>query len=180
MAFIRDIEDALLTLLNSELNIPVKIAHDGSPEPVGDYAALSFTAADKIHRNTINSYETTEGFVERLKQDFLVRFNLRFYGDSCYNNAFESQAILGTRSIQEELYTFSSLSFIEGTSIQNIPELRETRYIQRALYDFKVLTGFEYTRLTDWFDKVSYEGEYITPDGGVLLTTSETVSASDT
>lgn len=181
MPFITDIEDALLTVLNRELNVPVIIAHDNAPEPQGDYGVLSFTTATKKHRNTVNTYSTpNQGLVERIKQDFLVRFNVRFYGNSCHNNAFTSQAILASSEVQGELYESSHLSFGDVTSIQNNPELRPTGFIARAIYDATFLSGFEYTRTVDWFDKVSYEGEYVTTNGDILLTFSETVSASDT
>lgn len=180
MAFITDIEDALLTILNSELDIPVIIAHDNGIEPTGDYGVLSFVAANKIHRNAKSTYKTEDNLIEKVSQDFLVRLNLKFYGHSCHDKAFTSQAILASSAIQEELYHFSHLSYGDVTSVQNNPELRPAGFIKRAVYDVTFLTGFEYTRTVDWFNTVSYEGKYVTPDGELVLTESETVSASDT
>lgn len=180
MAFIRDIEDALLVKLNSELSVPVIIAHDNAPEPVGDYGVVHFIAANKKHRNTVNKYITATGMEERIKQDFLLRFNIKFYGDSCHDNAFLSQAILSASEIQSDLYNNSNLSCLDVTSVQNNPEFRPTGFIARSIYDATFLSGFEYKRTIDWFDTVSYEGEYIDSNGEILLTTSGTVSSSGT
>jgi hypothetical protein len=180
MAFITDIEDALLTVLNQELTIPVIIAHENAPEPVGDYGVIAFVTADKKHRNALHFYKTLEGFEESVQQTFLLRFNLKFYGDSCHDNAFLSQAVLASSDIQDELYHFSHLSYADVDSVQNNPEFRPTGFIKRSVYDATFLSGFEYKRTIDWFDTVSYEGEYIDHNGNIVLTTSATVSASDT
>lgn len=180
MAFITDIEDALLTVLNEELPIPVIIAHDNAPEPQGDYGVLRFVTANKQHRNGVHLYKTEDGFEESIRQTFLIRFNLRFYGDSCHDNAFLSQAVLASSVIQEELYHFTQLSYADVTQVQNNPEFRPTGFIARAVYDATFLSGFEYKRTIDWFDTVSYEGEYVNSNGDILLTTSKTVSANDT
>lgn len=179
MAFITDIEDALLTVLNDELTIPVIIAHENAPEPKGDYGVIRYVTADKLHRNAVDFNNTAEGFEEVIRQTFLIRFNVKFYGNSCHDNAFLSQAVMASRTIQDELYHFSHLSYADVTSVQNNPEFRPTGFIDRSVYDITFLSGFEYRRTIDWFNTVSYEGEYVTPDGEILLTTSKTVSAND-
>lgn len=180
MSFFSDIEDSLLTTLNSVLTIPVIADAENGPEPSGDYGLVRLAAADKLHRNAVQTYPTDDGMVERVKQDFLVRLTITFYGDSAYDNAFESQAILASRVVQEELFATGNLSYADITSVRRIPERRDTGLIQRASYDIKFLTGFEYIRTIDWFDKVSYSGKYITPAGNLVLATNGTVSTNGT
>lgn len=179
MAFITDIEDALLTVLNDKLPIPVIIAHENAPEPQGDYGVIRYVAADKMHRNSISFNKTVDGVEETIRQVFLIRFNIKFYGESCHDNAFTSQAILASHTVQAGLYQDSQLSYADVTSVQNNPEFRPTGFIDRSVYDITFLTGFEYKRITDWFDSVSYEGDYVTPSGEILFSDSKTVSANE-
>lgn len=156
MDFVKDIEDALLVLLNSKLNIPVIVDYSNGPEPTGDYGVIGLTVADKINNNSVTHRITSTGFEERVKQDYLLRFTFRFYGESCYSNAFESQSILASRQVQESLHGDSSISYADITSIRRVPEHRQTGYIQRAVYDIKFLVGYESSRDADWFDSVEY------------------------
>lgn len=179
MAFITDIEDALLTVLNDELTIPVIIAHENAPEPQGDYGVIRYVVADKVHRNEVSHNRTEDGLEEVIRQVFRVRFNVKFYGESCHDNAFLSQAILASHTIQAGLYQDSQLSYADVTSVQNNPEFRPTGFIDRSIYDISFLTGFEYKRITDWFNKVSYEGDYVDSEGNLILTPSDIVEATD-
>lgn len=179
MAFIADIEDNLLETLNDELKIPVIAEFEDGPEPKGDYASLRYITSDQLDRSSSYFNKTESGFTECIRQNFLIRFNLKFFGDSCHENAFISQAILKTNTIQEHLFGISNLSYIESTAMQNIPELRDTGYIQRAIFDVKFLSGFEYTKNIDWFNTVSYEGKYVTPDGSLVLTENHTISPNN-
>ncbi|MBG23653.1 MAG: hypothetical protein CMF22_10045 [Idiomarinaceae bacterium] len=177
--FLQNIEDAILVTMNDYFNIPVILEHQGGPEPTGDYGVFGLLTFNKVNRNKYNSYKSGADFKERIQQDYYITATLRFYGDSCYDNAFEAQSVLQLKSTQEELYTFNCISILDITNVRRLPELRDTGYIQKASFDINMLVGYEFVRDVDWFDTVSYEGEYVDLDGNVILTEDETVSASD-
>lgn len=178
MNFLRDIEDSLLLLLNDEMSVPVIIDYSNGPEPKNDYGVLGLTINEPLHRSSVRSEPTAIGLEEVIRQDFLLRFTIRFYGDTCYDNAFLSQAVLKSRAIQDYLYGNAHISYAGAESIRRFPEPRKTGYIQRALYDIKFLAGYEYKRTVDWFNTVSYESEYTDPNGDVAYSGSRTVSTS--
>jgi len=158
--FITNIENALLTVLNDYFTIPIILDYQGGDEPQGDYGVFGITTANKIHRDNDSSYSTVDGFEERIKQDYEVVTTLRFYGDTCYDNAFEAQAILQMRNTQEELHYNNCISVIDVNSIRRMPELRDTDYIQKASFDLNLLIGFEFIREVDWFDTVIWAGDF--------------------
>lgn len=158
--FITDIEDAFLTELNTSLNIPVIIDFQGGPEPEGDYGVLGITTFNKLHRDSNHFYDTTDGFKERLKQDYNILLTASFYGNSAYDNAFEAQATLSYNDVIERFYTNNNISIVDITQLRRIPELRDTGYIQRATFDIEILIGFESVIDIDWFDTVDWTGEY--------------------
>lgn len=177
--FITAIEDAFLTILNDYFNTPIILDYQSGPEPTGDYGVLGISTFNKVHRNTNNFYKTDTGFEERIKQDYEITLTVKFYGNSCYDNAFEAQASLQMIDTQDQLFTFNCISSPEITSIRRIPELRDTGYIQKASFDVTFLTAFEQVREVDWFDTVEYSGEYIDQADNVVLTEENTVSAND-
>lgn len=177
MAFVRDIEDAFLTELNNSLNIPVIIDYGGGTEPTSDYGVLGITTFNKLHRDTRNSYKLPDGsFKERLKQDYEILMTFSFYGESCYEKSFEAQALLSSVDVLESFYTFNNISIVDITSLRRIPELRETGYIQRVTFDLNMLVGYEFIRDVDWFDTVSYEGDFEDGIGNVILEIDDTVT----
>ena len=176
--FITNIEDALLTVLNNYFTIPVINDYQGGPEPQGDYGVFGITTANKIHRDNDSSYSTVDGFEERIKQDYEVVTTLRFYGDSCYDNAFEAQAVLQLRSTQEDLHYNNCISVIDVTNVRRMPELRDTDYIQKASFDLNLLIGFEFIRDADYFDTVNYNSQLDEEDGNTVYTDTSTVSTT--
>lgn len=179
MTFITNIEDAFLTELNSSLSIPVILDFQGGPEPEGDYGVLGITTFNKLHRDSKNQYPTTDGFEERLKQDFNILLTASFYGNTCYDNAFEAQAILSYDDVVESFYHNNNISIVDITQLRRVPELRDTGYIQRVTFDIEILIGFESIRDIDWFDTVEYEGEFEDPSGDEVLTITDSIKFND-
>ncbi len=177
-SFVTDFEDALLIALGNHFTIPIILDYQGGSEPEGDYGVIGITTMNKLHRDTKNYFtDTSDGvYKERLKQDFEIVMTFRFYGNSCYDNAFEAQAFLSQRDTQETLYTNNDISIIDVTSIRRIPELRDTGYIQRAMFDINMLIGFVSLSESDYFNTVEYTGEYQDQDGSTILTTNTTVT----
>jgi len=177
--FITDMEDALYQVVSSNLNIPVIFDYSNGPEPTVDCCVLGMTLLTKLNRDSKYFYSTPTGFEEQLKQDYEVMFTFRFYGDSCYDNAMKIQAILSMNTTQQNLHYYNDISVVDITQIRRIPELRETQYIQKASFDMNLLIGFDYIQDIDWFNTVSYEGDYKDSEGNIVLHESETVSAND-
>lgn len=179
MGFLTDVEDSLLTVLNTEMDLDFYPDYSNQMEPSGEYASLGVTLLNKLHRDAHNFYETDEGFEERLRQDYNILLTLRFYGNSCYENAVEAQARLSMINTIDALHYFDNISIIDVSTIRRIPEIRPDGYVDKASFDLTVLSGFEYIKSVDWFDTVSYSGEYLNEEGEVILTDSATVSVND-
>lgn len=180
MSFVQNIHDTLIYNLNQKFTtIPIIKNFESAPEPTGDYGVLGITTFTKFSRDSSQSYKTVTGFEERVKQEWNVLITLDFYGDSCYDNAFTASAWLSSRDTQEILQKEGCLTILDVQGIRRIPELRDTGYIQRTSLDFNVLIAQETITQVDWFDTVTYSGQYIDQDGDVILSESETVSAND-
>lgn len=179
MPFLTDIEDTFLTELNNFLTIPVILDFQSAPEPQGDYGVFGVTTFTKLTRDSSRFYKTDTGFEESVRQEWNVLVTLSFYGDSCYENAFKVSAWLSSRATQEVLQQEGCMSILDVQGIRRIPELRDTGYVQRVTLDFNVLITQETINEVDWFDTVTYSGEYIDVDGTIVLTEQETVSAND-
>lgn len=180
MSFVKNILDTFTYNLNLHFtDIPIIKNYQGAPEPKGDYGALGLTTFTKLNRDSSQSYKTDTGFEERVKQEWNVLLTLDFYGDSCYDNAFEASAWLASRDTQEILQQEGCMSILDVQGIRRIPELRDTGYIERASLDFNILIGHENIREVDWFDTVGYSGEYIDQAGNVVQTEEGTVSVND-
>ena len=161
MSFVSDIDYAFRDFLNANLNIIVKRDFDNGPEPTGDYGVVGITTINKLDRDGHHFFDDpVDGFQETIRQNYDVTLTFSFYGDSCYDNAFESQALLQLRNTQEDFHYNNNISIVDVNSIQRIPELRETVYIQRATFDIICLVGFEYKATSDYFDTVNWTGEY--------------------
>ena len=162
MSLVKGIHDTLLFNLNTHFTeIPVIKNYQGYPEPNSDYGVLGVTTFTKLNRDSSQSYKTDTGFEERVKQEWNVLLTLDFYGDSCYDNAFEASAWLASRDTQEILQQEGCMSIIDVQGIRRIPEMRDTGYIERASLDFNILIGHESIRQVDWFDTVRWEGTIV-------------------
>ena len=160
--FITAIEDAFLTRLNTRFSpTPVIIDYGGGPEPTGDYGVLGITTANKIHRDSHHFYDSGTTFDEKIKQDYEVVLTVKFYGDTCYDNAFEAQGYLQQRNTQEDFHYNDDISIIDVTNVRRIPELRDTGYVQKASFDINLLIGFEQVQAdVDYFDTVEFSGTF--------------------
>lgn len=179
MSFVDTFYSELVYQLNQSSSIPFIKDYGNAPEPTGSYCAVGVTTMNKLGRDTVQSYPTETGFEERIKQDYNVLFTFSFYGDDAFERAFETQSTLSSRGFNEDLYSLGCLSLTDATTVQRVPELRDTGFINKAVFDINVLIGFEHKSEVDWFDTVSYDGDYIDVDGTVVLTEQETVSVDD-
>lgn len=181
LTFKLDIEDALLTLLNTELGIPVILGHQSGPEPTGDYGVIYISVFRNLHNAESHTYSSdVDTLTEKTVQSMVVQFTCQFYGNSNFENAFLANGLFKSRSIQERLYYDNCLSFQSLTQIRNIPELRDTQYIPKAAFDVSFLTTFDFNQSIDWFDTASYTGTYEDSLENVVVTQEGTVSASGT
>jgi len=160
--FTKDIEDAFLSSLNTRFSpIPIILDYQSGPEPTGDYGVLGITTYNKLHLDSNHFYLSGTQVDEKIKQDFEVVLTVKFYGDSCYDNAFEAQAYLQLRNTQEDFHFNDDISIIDVTSIIRIPELRDTGYVKKASFDINTLVGFELVSAdVDYFDTVEWTGDY--------------------
>ena len=178
--FITAIEDAFLTRLNTRFSpTPVIIDYGGGPEPTGDYGVLGITTANKIHRDSHHFYDSGATFDEKIKQNYEVVLTVKFYGDTCYDNAFEAQGYLQQRNTQEDFHYNDDISIIDVTNIRRIPELRDTGYIQKASFDINLLIGFEQVQAdVDYFDTVIFDSNVEDEGGNLVYTNTNTVTST--
>lgn len=180
ITFKTNAEDALLTLLNTELDIPVILGHENGPEPEGDYGVIYITQYTNLHRDSNHTYSSgPDTLTELTKQTMVVQFTCMFYGDTCFENAFKANGLFKSRMIQENLYWENDLALQQITQIRNIPELRETQFIPKASFDVSFLTCFQFEQDIDWFDTASYEGNYLDPAGDIVITQEGTISSRE-
>jgi hypothetical protein len=157
---IENISLALRTVLNERFDILFIPDYDNGNEPVDDYATVGVTIVNQVHQSDSNYIVRTDTITERLKQDFRVLVTLTFYGNSAYNMAFQTQAALKMSEIKQKLFYENCLSIMDVTNIRRVPELRETKYIQRATFDATILTSYEQLSDIDWFNIVGYSADY--------------------
>lgn len=167
MSFLTNMENALLMFYNDYFdNVPMIPDYDNGPEPIGDYGVVGITVLNQLNKGSRStSSKGTGALEESLKQDFRALVTITFYGDSCYDNAFEAQSIIKMSEALDKLYNENYLSIVDSTDVRRIPELRDTKYIQRATFDLTILTAYENLSDIDWFNIVGYQANY--PDAGI-------------
>lgn len=164
--FLTNIENALLKLYNGHFTIPIIPDYDNGPEPVGDYGVVGLTVINQLNRGSRSTASSSANtLTERFKQDFRVLATVTFYGNSCYDNAFEAQSIIKMSEALADLFYEDCLTVIDSSDIRRIPELRDTKYIQRASFDLTLMTSYENLSDIDWFNTVGYEANY--PQQGI-------------
>lgn len=178
MSLVSDIENAFLTNLNTSLPIQIIPNYDGGPEPVNDYGVVGLTAFNKKNYDVNRFYDDSTGnFKESITQVFDVVITIEFYGDTCYEYAFNSQALLQMVQNQEEIYYNNNISIVNVNNVARIPELRDTGYIQKATYDVICLVGFKYVSDADYFDTVQYISNYYNSDDSLVYSQTNTVTS---
>lgn len=167
MGFLTNIEDALLTYYNNYFDgVPMIPDYDNGPEPVGNYGVVGLTVLNQLNRGSRSTWSSgEETLTERFKQDFRILATITFYGNSCYDNAFDAQSIIKMSEAMDRLYQDNCLSIVDSSDVRRIPELRDTKYIQRASFDLTLLTSYENLSDIDWFNIVGYTGNY--PEAGI-------------
>lgn len=162
----KDITNAILTTLNSSLGFLSIPNYDNGPEPVEDYGVVGVATYNKQHLDGNHFYTDPDDdlFKESIIQDYLVRVSCSFYGETAYENAFEAQALLQMTSVQEDLYWNSGISITDVEQIQRIPEPRDTKFIDKAVFDIMSLYRFSYVKEADYFDSVTYDSKYLLED----------------
>jgi len=179
MSFIRGVENAFLGRLREYVE-PLEFIPDygGGPEPKGDYGVFGITLLNKINENHNHYLKTDDGYKESILQDFEILSTITFYGDSCYENALETQAYLQMRDTQEDFYYNDGLSVIGTTSVSRSPELRETGYINKASYTLNMLTRYKLERDIDWFDTIEHTANYKDISGDPKVVYTDTIKVS--
>ena len=158
--FMKNIEDVILEELNNRMDIPIILDFQNSPEPDDDYGVFGLTLLNQLNRSVMSTTSQNSNLIELLKQDFRVLGTMTFYGNSCYDKAFEAQAIFRRAEVQSSLFLSHCISFIDSTSIRRVPELRDTKYRQRATFDVTLLIAYENREEIDWFNKVGYQANF--------------------
>lgn len=159
--FLRNVEDALTGLLNKRFDIPIIPDFDNGPEPQGEYGVFGITTINQVNRGQRSTWSSSSNVLtERFKIDFRILATVSFYGDGAYQNSFDAYAALMNMDSLNDLYHDSCISIVDATSIRRIPELRDTKYIDRATFDITMLIGFENLTDVDWFNIVGYEASF--------------------
>ena len=178
--FFEDVSNNLRVFLNSKLDFLVIPDYDNGNEPIDAYGTIGITLARQIEGDHNGTWEDSEGFKEHLKKDYEIILTMNFYGEGCYANAHEALNLFGFQSNQDALYSQYKIAYVGHSQVRRQPEMRSTKFVPRASVDITCYASLLALNELDWFNKVSYQGKYLTIDGTVVLTQEGTVDITTT
>lgn len=178
--FFEDIARNLRIFLNSKLNFLVISDYSNGDEPTESYGTIGVTLARQIERDHNGTWEDSEGFKEYLKRDYEIILTMNFYGEDCYSNAHDALILFGFQSNQDALFSEYKIAYVDHSQIRRQPDLRSTKFVPRASVDITCYAAIGVTNILDWFNKVSYQGKYLTIDGEIVITQEGTVETTTT
>ena len=178
--FFDEMSRNLRIFLNSKLDFLVIEDYGNGDEPTESYATIGVTLARQVGGDHNGTWEDSTGFKEHLKKDYEVILTMNFYGQGCYSNAHDAINLLGFQSNQDYLFHHHKIAYVDHSPVRRQPDMRETKFVPRASVDITCHAAIGAENEIDWFNKVSYQGKYLTIDGTVVLTQEGTVDITTT
>lgn len=179
MSLIQHIEDSFYQAIVNYVTVPVIIDYQGGPEPVGDYGVISVDILNEERKAESHSKVTEATLIETTRETYRGMINIRFYGDSSYENALKVRGAMNSRDRAGWFFSNKQIGIQQAGNLRRSPEIRDTGVIQKAIFPVFFFISYEHENEIDWFDTVGYEGE-VTGASVDPLEISGTVSASDT
>ncbi len=160
MSLIQHIEDSFYQAVTQYVTVPVIIDYQGGTEPVGDYGVISVDLLNE-ERKAETSHriiEETESLIEVTKETYKGMINIRFYGDSSYENALKVRGAMNSRDRAGWFFSNKQIGIQQAGNLRRSPEIRDTGVIQKAIFPVFFFISYEHENEIDWFDRVGYEG----------------------
>lgn len=179
MSLISDIEDSFYNTLSANFTAPIIFSYGGGPEPEGDYGVISVDVLQEQRKAETHYGVSGADLNEVTRETYNGLVQIRFYGDSAYENAFKARGILNRRTTSQDMFSNDSISIQMVGTLRRSDEIRDTTVVQKAIFPVNFFISYEHEDVIDWFDTVGYEGEVTGASDGPH-DISDTVSASDT
>lgn len=179
MSLIQHIEDSFYQAVTQYVTVPIIIDYQGGPEPTGDYGVISVDILNEERKAESHSKVTGTTLIETTRETYRGMINIRFYGDSSYENALKVRGAMNSRDRAGWFFSNKQIGIQQAGNLRRSPEIRDTGVIQKAIFPVFFFISYEHENEIDWFDTVGYEGE-VTGASVDPLEISGTVSASDT
>lgn len=179
MSLISEIEDSFYKALTEYIDTPIIFSYGAGVEPTGDYGVIDVVNLQEERVAETHQKLTDEALLEVTQEQYLGTVNIRFYGDSSYENAMKAHGLMNSRWVAQGMFTNDSIGLQVVGTLRRSDEIRDTTVVRKAIFPVNFFIAYEHEIVIDWFDTVGYEGE-VTGASADSQYISDTVSASDT
>lgn len=159
MTWYNDLELSLIRSTKEITNVETINMYKKGPDVKGDHIGVYIMNLDEVikaYQSTLASQiDDTNIYDFQLLQDMEAKVRFSFYGDNAATVSSEFCLKLQSITTQEILQKYR-LSVMRKTSASRVPELRDTKYIERWLVDIVFSFGVTDRPTVDIVTEVSY------------------------
>lgn len=163
------VQKTILRYFNTTQQIQFIVDYANITEPVEEYGTVGLVSLIPVNGHQKHYYydPVTDTYVDEVVEDLKALISVSVYGGDSYTNAMRVRSSLLHKEASYNFY-FEGLGIAQVSGIRRIPEMRETKFVQRATFEFQVFVRSSDIIQTEWFNKVSVEEKLYDPAGKLI------------